>query len=85
MQYNVYSVYDVKAKFFVSPFMMLQDGEAIRAFSDEVNKDGSALNKHPEDYVLFKLAVFDQETGKYSSDAPVSLVSGMNVFVEKKS
>lgn len=46
-----------------NPMTALNDGSMIRAFADEVNRAGSELGKHPEDYDLMKIGEFDDATG----------------------
>ena len=53
MIFRLFSVYDVKAKTFSQPFMVLTHGQAERMFIDEVNREDSMIHKHPEDYSLF--------------------------------
>lgn len=63
MKQNVMAVYDSKAEMFNQPIFFKAKGEAIRAFSDEVNRDKSAMNAHPEDYTLFLIGEYDVESG----------------------
>lgn len=80
---NVYSVFDAKLATFGRPWYEMTDASAIRVFSDAVN-DGSnpnnQWNKHPEDFSLFRIGNFVDDTGMLSSDIPVSLVSAAAVF-----
>lgn len=63
MVLNVYSVYDLKAKAFLSPFFLPQDAMAVRALIDAVSDPTHQFAKHPEDYQLFKLGSFDDALG----------------------
>lgn len=59
-----YAVYDRKAEMFSSPFLEVKDGTAIRAVQDVViNQSDHAFAKHPSDFSLHRLGVFDDETG----------------------
>lgn len=69
----LYSVYDTKSESFSPPMTNRTKGEAIRAFSDEVNNPNSMLHKHPEDYVLFEIGAWDNQTGVLEpNQAPIS-------------
>jgi hypothetical protein len=68
MQTKVYSIYDEKVRAFASPFFMPNDAVALRAFADNVNKEDSSIHEHPEDYTLFCLGNFDDQTGEISSE-----------------
>ena len=61
----VIAIFDTKAKFYKSPTMMRTRGEALRAFSDLANDKQTEIGKHPEDFVLFMLATFDEVKGVY--------------------
>lgn len=55
---------------------------ASRSFTDEVNNavEGNNLYRHPEDYELHCLAVFDEDTGKFTNnDEPTLVVRGKDV------
>lgn len=67
MKLKVFSIYDSKAEYYMTPFMCGTKGEALRIFSDAANDPQSFISKHPADYTLFEIAGFDRETGKYES------------------
>lgn len=70
----VFAVYDSAVQAYMTPFFMQSRGQALRAFSDEVNKAGSAFNAHPGDFTLFHLGGFDQASGELLKEiTPVSL------------
>lgn len=83
MRINVYSVYDCKLSAFTPPFFMLRDAEAIRAFSDTCMTPTVTLNKHPEDFTLHKLGVFDDQSGKLESIQPPEFLASATEFVKK--
>lgn len=68
MLLKIFSIYDTKAEAYNQPFFMTTIGQATRAFADEANNPNSNLSKHPEDYTLFEIGVFDDE------DASVSML-----------
>lgn len=57
------SVRDSAINAFIRPFCVPAVGAAVRGFTDEVNNPDSPMNKHPDDYELFELGVFSEETG----------------------
>lgn len=68
------TVYDSKAETYNAPVAAIAIGEAIRAFADAVNDGQSPFNKHPEDYTLFHIGTFDDQTCQVEmKEAPVSL------------
>lgn len=82
MELNIYAIYDSAAAAFVQPFMMHNDGLAIRAFQDNVNaKEENNISKHPEQFTLFKLGQFDDKSAKYTlEDSPKSLAIGVELI-----
>jgi len=66
---------------FMNPFVVPSRGMAIRAFGDEMNKSDSAMRAHPDDYDLYELGEFDQDTGVVVSDVK-QLAIGKNVVVQ---
>jgi hypothetical protein len=70
---KVFSVYDIKAEVYSSPFFMAMTGEAVRAFKDLANDSNTTVGRHPNDFRLTCLGSFDSNDGTFVSDAPVSL------------
>lgn len=64
MKQNKYSIFDSKAKIFNIPFYAANQAVALRMYSQAANSPDSMLGQYPEDYTLFELSVFDQETGR---------------------
>jgi len=69
---NVYSVFDSKASVFAVPFTSVNNLTAIRDFSRAANDPQSDLARFPEDYFLYQVATFDDNSGLIS---PVQLVN----------
>ncbi|WNK14640.1 MAG: nonstructural protein [Microvirus sp.] len=67
---TVCAVYDSAIHAFGRPIYVPASGAAIRSFQDEVNRDDkdNQLHKHPDDFELYQLAIFDDETGAYTND-----------------
>lgn len=72
MKFKIFSVYDIAAENFNTPMFMAAKGQAIRAFDDEVNREGSQIGKHPVDYELFYIGEYDDESSNITSTRPVS-------------
>lgn len=84
MELKIFSVYDEKAQVYRSPFYLKHKGEAMRSFSDLVNDDKTIINKHPEDYKLYYLGVFDDVSGKMGSrDTPEFICNASDFKVER--
>lgn len=68
---KVFAVFDVKSDLYGTPFFMNSQGEAVRAFKDAANDDGTMVGKHPADFKLCWISTFDDETAKFSEVFPV--------------
>jgi len=82
---QVLSVRDRAADVFGRPFFTASIGSAIRSFSDHLNgKDDSEMVKHPEDFDLFHLAVFDDETGSFENlERPKQVAIGKDTAIPR--
>lgn len=65
MKMNVYAVFDKAVSAYMRPFFMQSDGQALRSFKDEALNADSPIGQHPEDYTLFRLASWDDNTGDF--------------------
>ncbi len=74
-KYVVVSVRDQTADTFQLPFVTPNVGVAVRSFADAVQNPEPAnpWNKHPEDFSLWLLGEFDDETGKITPVEKVQL------------
>lgn len=63
---NVFSVFDAKMRAFLRPFFETNRGTAIRAFVDAGKDPEHAFSQHAEDFSLFHLGEFDQESGEFN-------------------
>lgn len=70
---GIFAIKDSKAEYFLPPFFMRTNGEAVRAFDDAVNKSGTPLYDHPEDFFLYKIGEFDVYSGLVTSCEHASL------------
>lgn len=78
----IYTILDTKAAAYLPPFYMRSNGEALRAFSDEISNGDSQIAKHPEDFILFQIGTFDEQTGELSPVSPISLAKAIDLVVK---
>lgn len=62
---KIFSIYDHAAQAFNAPFYFIAEGEAMRAFKQEVFNPESLINNHPHDYELYMLGKFDNISGQF--------------------
>lgn len=78
-KYQMCSVLDMVAQQYGRPFFTVSDGTAIRSFADEILKGGpdSTLSTHPDDFQLFLIGTFDDDSCQIDLLAsPQLLISG---------
>lgn len=63
MYLNVYSMYDLNAEYYMQPFFLRSDNEALRAFQVATEDDQSFISKFPNQFDLYKIGKFDDSTG----------------------
>ncbi|AXH77062.1 MAG: nonstructural protein [Microviridae sp.] len=68
MQLMIVALKDRAADLFGKPFYVRTTAEAVRSLTDEANNAESTINKHPEDYDLFLLGSYDEDTGRIEQD-----------------
>lgn len=62
---NMYSIYDKKAAFYLTPFFMRNDAEAQRVVQQSLmHEPQSPVSTTPEDYQLCRIGSFDDTTGE---------------------
>lgn len=64
MDLKIYSIRDSKSEVFNTPFYQKSHGEAERNFRTLVNDGKSTINQYPEDFDLYYLGDYDDNTGK---------------------
>lgn len=81
---NIFAIFDKKAVSYLAPFYFPQKGQAIRAFEDSINDTNSVFNKHPEDYALYKLGEYDDQSGIIKSTQPEFIEEALNLKKQTK-
>lgn len=81
MKLHIIVVRDSGADVFGQPQFVPSLGNATRAFGDQVNsKDSGVLYNHPEDFALYVLGEFDDNTAEFDLlPQPRQLVRGQDV------
>lgn len=78
------AVRDRQLDAFLRPFAAQSIGQAVRSFRDEINNNQSDMNKHPEDYELYHLGEFQDDTGVITATKPLQVALATNL-IERKS
>lgn len=80
MQLRIFSIRDAKAEIFNPPFYKHTPGEAEREFTRLAKDDKSQVFQFPDDYDLYMLGTYDDQSGKITSlDTPQHIVKAVQV------
>lgn len=80
MKFSVFSIYDRAAQAYGRPFVAPHVGIAMREFEDVVNNDKSDLFRHPDDYSLFEIGIFDDSSAELEASKPKQLATARQIF-----
>lgn len=81
MLIRAYSIYDNKALQYHPPFFQHTDGAAIRMLSDLVHDTNTQIGRHPRDYVLYFVGIYDDSKGLFQSEQPLTHVIDASALV----
>ena len=80
MRLMVYTIYDTAAKAYMRPFFLQSDGQAIRSFSDLALDADHEVGRHPEDYSLYRIGFFDDNTAEIFPDQKECLITAQEAL-----
>jgi len=77
MKYFVVAIRDSAVKAFMQPGYAPSEEAGVRSFKNLFSQDGpNPLKQNPEDYALFHIGYFDDNTGKLDSIEPNQICRG---------
>ena len=63
MKFGIYSIKDTATNTYSAPFYSQNDNVARRQFSDLSQDNQTLINKHPSDFCLVKIGLWDDDQG----------------------
>ena len=76
---KMYTIRDTKTEFYNTPWFKKTHGEAERDFRTATKDEKTMLSKHPEDFDLFYLGDYDDQTGKVVAlDTPHHIIKAVD-------
>lgn len=81
---KIFSVYDVKTQAYMTPFFSATPGSAIRSFTDAAVNPDSIVAAHPEDFHLYEIGEFNDQTGELGSHEPHALGTAVSYLPLKE-
>lgn len=82
MKTQCVAIHDRALDAFGRPFYVQTIGQAVRSFQDELNRahDENNLYKHPEDFDLYHLGEYDDQTGQHTNnEEPTQIAIGKHL------
>lgn len=80
MELKLYAIRDSKGGMYKPPFTQQAHGEAERSFKMMADNQESMVGRFPEDYDLYYLGKFDDQTGKFQTlDTPEHMMKAIDV------
>ena len=75
MIFKIFAIHDSKAQAHFPPFYLPTKAMAVRAFADMANDPTNNVGKHPEDYTLFHIGEYDDNTGVIEPLSPTTAIN----------
>lgn len=72
-----YTLFDEVAEVHYPPIFCKNENEARRLFVDCCNDPKTIAGEHPEDYRLYRIGVFNDNTGMFEPVEPQLIVKGV--------
>lgn len=78
MKLKAFALRDSKGEIFHTPWFQKTHGEAERSLKELIKDEKSMVNKYPEDYDLYHLGEYDDQTGKFQAlDTPQHVIKAI--------
>lgn len=80
MIFQMCVVRDSAAQVYGQPIFVPSIGIAVRSFGDEVKRSdaNNQMNKHPEDFEMFHVGTYDDNTCTFAAVPPKSIARGVD-------
>lgn len=85
MKKNLYAVIDTASGIYDGPMPLNSDAVAERGFCDAVADGQSALAKHPEDFAMVKVGVWNDGTGEVEDLQNTTIITGLEALARNRS
>lgn len=82
MMLYAYSIYDRKTLAYFPPYFAPTDAAAVRSFSDLATDPQNNVGRHPLDFVLFRIGVYDDQKAELLPERPVAHIIDASALVQ---
>lgn len=70
---------DAKLTTYMNPMFFNHVGTAMRSWEDLVNDERTLVHKHPHDFALYRIGMFNPDTGVFTNETPTLLATAADV------
>lgn len=84
MNLVICSIKDEKAEAFMRPFFAQSKAVAVREFSTIANDGEHPVSRHPRDYTLCLLGMWDERKGTIKAHEPITVINAFDVKVTEE-
>lgn len=84
MKLNIYTIFDTASGVYMRPFFAQSDGQATRSFSDISNDKSHEIGKHPEDYSLYRIGIFDDNKAAITPEDKECIATALELVAVQK-
>lgn len=78
---RIFTVYDKKAQSYNTPFFCASDDLAKRSFVELCRDERTVIARNPEDFDLFCLGSFFEDSAFFDTVSPVQIMTGIEARV----
>lgn len=84
MEYEMYVIYDARSNKYSTPMCFDNDAVAIREIVTNAMKPYTVANTHPEDFIVYKIGVYNETDGVINSFNKPERICGLNDYIVKE-
>lgn len=84
MKHNMYAIFDQASGLYSQPSYEQSDETAKRSFGNIAQDAEHPIGKHPKDYTLFRVGLFDDRTGRMNDEVNESLCTALESLAGSK-
>lgn len=79
MKLHMYAIHDGAVNAYGTPFFVFNDAVASRVFDDLCANDSTDVYRHPSDFALYHIGLYDDESGSVISSPPRIIGRGRRI------
>lgn len=82
MKMKIYAIYDSVSVAYMQPFFCINEQVAMRHFRNLANDSQSNIARNPQDFVLYQIGTFDDQSAEIIADTPAKHLGVATSYLE---